>query len=164
MRLHSARHPSQRLGRCGLRSGYMRLHSPTLDRFTPCCGLRSGYMRLHLSWLYSRALVGCGLRSGYMRLHSSFSVYHHVNTLWFAVRLYAITLERRTGRRRRLLWFAVRLYAITLAVCSPSNSTRCGLRSGYMRLHSTMATRSSPSVVVCGQAICDYTRTSILMS
>ena len=34
---------------------------------------------------------------------------------------------------------------------------RCGLRSGYMRLHFTFLQSSNDIVVVCGQAICDYT-------
>ena len=39
-----------------------------------------------------------------------------VSQLWFAVRLYAITLITQFNTIRGVLWFAVRLYAITLAL------------------------------------------------
>ena len=55
----------------------------------------------------------CGLRSGYMRLHSLKTFYNTI-LLWFAVRLYAITLYTLDTVHSAELWFAVRLYAITL--------------------------------------------------
>ena len=60
---------------------------------------------------------------------------HRIWSLWFAVRLYAITLKVNYIQEISKLWFAVRLYAITL------------LRAVLRR----------PLVVVCGQAVCDYT-------
>ena len=48
-----------------------------------------------------------------MRLHLYFKG-AYITKLWFAVRLYAITLENSTLRSPTWLWFAVRLYAITL--------------------------------------------------
>ena len=99
--------------------------------------------------------------------------------MWFAVRLYAITLAVRVGSVRGGLWFAVRLYAITLLgdkvvilascglrsgymrlhfySCSEDLDYCCGLRSGYMRLHFRNSEQQALTVVVCGQAICDYT-------
>ena len=46
------------------------------------------------------------------------------------------------------LWFAVRLYAITLPRVGTLRNSRCGLRSGYMRLHSNKA--SSFMLLSCG--------------
>ena len=40
--------------------------------------------------------------------------------LWFAVRLYAITLAGQYTRHKDRLWFAVRLYAITLRLSHQS--------------------------------------------
>ena len=55
--------------------------------------------------------------------------------LWFAVRLYAITLFVCVLLGVVMLWFAVRLYAITLQLQLVQPDLCCGLRSGYMRLH-----------------------------
>ena len=142
---------------CGLRSGYMRLHSLALvENRLEGCGLRSGYMRLHLTIVTSNGLVSCGLRSGYMRLHSKPSAPASItvvvcgqaicdytcavcNHLWWRVVVcgqaicdYTCALSLPV---RRLLWFAVRLYAITLGGMAKLAGWGCGLRSGYMRLH-----------------------------
>ena len=179
MRLHLTPRRKRKLGRCGLRSGYMRLHSlGQWAIFGLRCGLRSGYMRLHFCRGSKVCHCRCGLRSGYMRLHSFrafqlptsvvvcgqaicdytriaarirmlalwFAVRLYAITLsawcrilpmalWFAVRLYAITLTLEIYRPTLLLWFAVRLYAITLFFAYQSSTLSCGLRSGYMRLH-----------------------------
>ena len=158
----------QPLDCCGLRSGYMRLHSyyPRAPR-SRCCGLRSGYMRLHYAVTTRYIWSCCGLRSGYMRLHFfiAYDKLAHVVVcgqaicdytdssrlphprrvvvcgqaicdytgniappadvqLWFAVRLYAITLLKNHRLQLATLWFAVRLYAITLPITGASMTSR----------------------------------------
>ena len=43
--------------------------------------------------------------------------------------------KRFQTKHPRQLWFAVRLYAITLFITTRYRTVSCGLRSGYMRLH-----------------------------
>ena len=78
--------------------------------------------------------------------------------LWFAVRLYAITLALNKFCASMLLWFAVRLYAITLKSLTipPLPKLWFAVRLYAITLQRSLLT-ACLSVVVCGQAICDYT-------